>query len=76
MPTLQSKLNSKYQVKIPLEVRRVLELKAGDSITFEIGNNDIRLLKAHTQSNTQLKSIEGTLSEWDSVEDDIAYRDL
>ena len=76
MPTLQSKLNDKHQIKIPIEVRRVLKLKAGDSVTFEMGNNGIRLLKTHPQNNTHLKSIEGTLSEWDSVEDEIAYRDL
>ena len=76
MPTLQSKLNYKHQIKLPIEVRRVLKLKAGDSVTFEMGNNGIRLLKTHPQNNTHLKSIEGTLSEWDSEEDEIAFRDL
>ena len=76
MPTLQSKLNGKNQIKIPLEVRRVLKLKAGDSVTFEMSNNGIILLKAHPEHNNYLKSIEGTLTEWDSEEDEIAFRDL
>ena len=76
MPTLQSKLNGKNQIEIPFEVRRVLKLKAGDSVTFEMGNNGIRLLKAHPEHNNYLKNIEGTLTEWDSKEDEIAFRDL
>ena len=69
-------MNGKYQVEIPLVVRKVLKLKAGDSVTFEMSNNGIRLHKAHPEHNNYLKSIEGTLSEWDSIEDEIAYRDL
>ena len=45
MAIVKSKLTSKYQVTIPVEVRRTLGLNAGDSLTFTIGKDGVRIKK-------------------------------
>lgn len=76
MRTATSKLTSKYQATIPEPVRRALHLSAGDSIAFDIENNLIRIRKARPIDLAFAQSLEGTLSEWQSEEDEEAYRDL
>jgi len=76
MPTATSKLTSKYQATIPEPVRRVLHLRAGDAIAFDIEDNQIRLRKAVPLDLAFARAVEGTLSEWDSAADEEAYRDL
>ena len=46
MATATSKLTSKYQATIPEPVRKVLHLKAGDAIAFDIEGCQILLRKA------------------------------
>lgn len=71
------KITSKYQASIPQEIRALLKLKAGDSITFEItANNQVQIRKAVIQDFAYLKSLEKTLDEWSSLHDEKAYRDL
>ena len=76
MQTSISKLTSKYQATIPAPVRKILELRAGDAIAFDIENGEIRVRKASTLDLQWVGALEGTLSEWDSQEDEEAYRDL
>lgn len=71
-----SKLTEKYQATIPLEIRNVLHLKKGDSILFEINKNGVTLKKATPKDHEWLKGLESQLSEWNSENDDEAYRDL
>ena len=71
-----SKLTSKFQATIPEPVRRVLQLKAGDAIVFEIENEKVLLRKAQPLDLAFAQSLEDTLSEWASDEDEEAYRDL
>ena len=76
MPTATSKITSKYQATIPEPVRKVLHLKAGDSIAFDIEDNQIRIRKARPIDFSLAKALEQTLSEWDSATDEEAYRNL
>jgi len=76
MKTSSSKLTTKYQATIPEPVRKLLHLSAGDSIAFDINNNNVSLRKARAVDIAFAKSLEGTLSEWDSVADERAYSDL
>ena len=72
-----SKLTSKFQATIPQEIRTVLGLKAGDRIIFEIKKNKhIEIRKATPLDIAYLKSLESTLSEWNSKNDDEDFRDL
>jgi AbrB family looped-hinge helix DNA binding protein len=76
MPTATSKITSKYQATIPEPVRKVLHLKAGDAIAFDIEDNQIRIRKARPLDLSFAQALEGTLNEWESAADEEAYRDL
>lgn len=71
-----SKLTSKFQATIPLAVRRVLGLKPGDAVVFEVEDGKVMLRRAMPLDKAYTEALEGTLSEWLSEEDDEAYRDL
>jgi antitoxin PrlF len=71
-----SRLTRKYQATIPAPVRKKLELEAGDSIVFEIEDNEIRLRKARPIDLEFARSVESTLNEWSGEADEEAYRDL
>lgn len=71
------KLTSKYQATIPKEVRKKLDIKAGDSIVFQIQKDgSIILKKAKPFDTAYLESLEHTLTEWNSKEDEDAFDDL
>lgn len=76
MQTVISKLTKKYQATVPEAIRKKLKLSAGDSIAFEIENNNIKLRKATPLDLEFSASIVPTLSEWDSQNDEEAYNDL
>ena len=76
MQTTTSKLTSKYQATIPKPVRKLLKLKAGDAIAFDIEDDQIVVRKARPLDFAFAQSLEGTLNEWQSIADDEAYRDL
>ncbi len=76
METVASKLTKKYQATIPESVRRVLQLKAGDTIAFEIEGDEIYLRKVNPTDVAFHQSLQATLTEWASKADDEAYRDL
>ena len=76
METKTSKLTKKYQATIPEPVRRLLHLKAGDVVAFDIEGGDVRLRKARPMDAAFIRSLEGTLDEWTSEADEEAYRDL
>lgn len=71
-----SKVTSKFQATIPLAVRRKLGLKPGDAVVFEIENDSVRVRRASVLDREYAKSLEGTLTEWLSKEDEEAYREL
>ena len=71
-----SKLTSKFQATIPLAIRRKLGLKPGDAVVFEIENDVITVRRATSLDWEYAKSLEGTLTEWLSREDEEAYRGL
>jgi len=76
MQTSTSKLTQKYQTTIPAPVRKLLHLQAGDAVAFDIEDNVVHLRKAQSIDMAFAKSLEGTLSEWNSPADEQAYREL
>ena len=76
MRTPISKLTSKYQATIPEPVRSALDLKAGDSIAFDVEDGLVQVRKARPIDLAFSRALEGTLQEWGSKHDDDAYRDL
>ena len=76
MQTTTSKLTSKYQATIPKPVRKILDLKAGDAIAFDIEDDHVLIRRAQPIDFAFAKSLEGTLSEWQSESDEEVYHDL
>ncbi|MFO7936828.1 MAG: type II toxin-antitoxin system PrlF family antitoxin [Kiritimatiellia bacterium] len=76
MRTTISKLTKKYQATVPAAVRRKLSLNAGDSISFELSNGEVKLKKATPMDIEFASALVPTLSEWESANDQEAYYDL
>ena len=71
-----SKLTSKYQATIPKPVRDALGLERGDAVLFEVRGSEVLLRRAKPIDLLYLRSVEQSLTEWSSEEDEAAYRDL
>lgn len=72
----KSRLTIKFQATIPKKIRKKLNLHAGDELIFEIENNKVTIKKAEKFDNKYYKAIEQTLGEWNSEEDEIAFKHL
>jgi len=76
-PVVTSKLTTKGQATIPNKVRKMLDLRPGDSVAFEIDQSDrILIRKAMPIDFEYARALEGTLTEWMSVNDEEAYHAL
>jgi len=73
---LLSRLTSKGQATIPVEIRRALRLAAGDAVAFEIKDNKVTLRKVDGLDRAFLKLAETAFEEWNSPEAEAAFRDL
>jgi len=73
-----SRLTEKSQATIPLAVRKLLGLKPGDRVGFEVmPDNSVRLRRVLPLDLEHLRALEGTLAtEWSSEADDRAYANL
>jgi AbrB family looped-hinge helix DNA binding protein len=73
---LTSRLTSKGQATIPVEVRKALRLSEGDSVLFEMTKGKVTLRRADPLDRAFLKLAESAFEEWNSPEDEAAFRDL
>lgn len=73
---LASTLTSKGQATIPAEIRKALNLHAGDVVGFEIKNHKAIITKIAPFDRKYHSALVSTLSEWSSSSDDEAYNDL
>jgi antitoxin PrlF len=74
-----TRLTTKHQTTIPVEVRRALGLKAGDQVEFSVEGNAVTLRKAEPRLSDDLvfQLIQAhAMRNWDTPEDDEAFRDL
>lgn len=72
-----SKLTSKFQATVPKMVRDTLHLTSKDQIVYEIlEDNTVIVRKATPLDKSYLKGLDHTLTEWNSDEDEKAYKDL
>ena len=78
MPTRAvSKMTSKNQITVPAPVREALCLERGDSLLFEIGEDGaVTVRKAVALDQPFTAALAAALPEWESPEDDEAYREL
>ena len=61
---------------IPEPIREALGLAGGDVIAFEIEEDHVVLRKVVFDADGYLQGLTAVLSEWDSPEDEAAWRDL
>lgn len=73
---LASTLTTKGQATIPIEVRKALDLKPGDVVTFEIKDHKAVITKINPFDYQYHRALAATLTEWESAADNEAYRDL
>lgn len=77
MSPLRAKLTSKNQATVPKPVRRHLHLKAKDQICYEIlDDGRVVIRKAQPMDIEYLNALTHTLSEWNSDDDENAYKNL
>lgn len=75
--TTIAKITAKGQTTIPLEIRLALNVKPGDLLAWEMGENGVaRVHRVQPLDVEYLRALEGTLSEWGDAADEAAYRDL
>ncbi len=73
---LSSRLTSKGQATIPVEIRNALRLKQGDTVLFELERGTVTLRRADTLDRAFLKLSEAAFEDWNSPEDEAAFREL
>jgi AbrB family looped-hinge helix DNA binding protein len=72
-----AKMSSKGQITIPADIRRALNVNQGDTLVWETtSEGQVVVKRVEPLDLDYLAAISGTLSEWDSAEDDEAFRDL
>ncbi|UTP71885.1 AbrB/MazE/SpoVT family DNA-binding domain-containing protein [Alteromonas sp. LMIT006] len=76
MKSSLSRLTQKYQATIPQAVREELGLHAGDQVVFEQQSGHITLRKAQPIDLAFTHAVQETMTEWNSLDDEEAYRDL
>lgn len=76
MPPI-AKIDSKGQVTVPAEIRRALDVKAGDVLIWNVeSKHKVVVRRAPAVDVDYLAAITGSLPEWDSAEDDEAFCEL
>ena len=70
------RLSSKGQVPIPKKIREILGLKTGYMISYEVHNGMLTVKRVVPFYAAFHASLSKTLGEWDTPEDDEAFRDL
>ena len=71
-----SRLSSKGQVTIPIEVREAIGLEPGDLVAYEVKDGIVTLQRAEPFDAAFHAALSTTLTEWGSPEDEKAFRDL
>lgn len=73
---ISSRITQKHQATIPAEIRKILDLRGGDLVGFEIHDKEIIIRKVTPLDLEFAKALEKTVSEWESEEDDKLYANL
>lgn len=71
-----STLTQKGQATIPADVRKKLGLQPGDKVGFKIEKDNVIVVKITPFDSEYHIALAGSLSEWNTPEDDEAYEDL
>lgn len=69
-----AKITSKGQTTIPKEVRKQLGLEPGDMLSYEVPSGAVMVRKVEHFDAAWHQTIASTLEEWNSPEDDEAFK--
>ena len=64
------------RMTIPKKVRQAAHLAEGDVVTFVVEHEAITLRKLPGEDDAYPRGVQETLGEWNSVEDEGAWRDI
>lgn len=73
---LTSRLTSKGQATIPVEIRKALRLKQGDTVVFEMKKGNVTVRRADPEDLMFLKQAETIFDDWNHPAAEAAFRDL
>jgi AbrB family looped-hinge helix DNA binding protein len=73
---LISRLTSKGQATIPADIRKAHRLKEGDRVVFELKAGKVTVRKLDQMDRAFLALADSAFEEWNSPEDEAAFRDL
>ena len=72
-----ARVTAKGQVTIPKRIREVAHIREGDMLAFDLdSNNRITIKRIEPAVDVELAALQNTLSEWNSPQDEEAWRDL
>ena len=71
-----AKITARGQTTIPKRIRQAAGLREGDAIAFEIEEGRVTIRKIVLDEDGYLRSVAETMNEWNSAEDETAWRDL
>lgn len=75
-----AKITSKGQMTIPKHIREQAHLSTGDTLVLDMENGRIVMQKlipkVGMKDQEYLRSVQATMEEWSSPEDEEAWRDL
>ncbi|MBI9083300.1 MAG: AbrB/MazE/SpoVT family DNA-binding domain-containing protein [Desulfobacterales bacterium] len=71
-----SKISVKGQVTIPADIRKALGIEPGDMLGYELQGKSIKLKKVEPFDAAYHASVSETLEEWQSPEDEEAFKGL
>lgn len=70
-----ARVTAKGQATIPKRIREAAHLREGDMLAFDLDSNN-RIIIKRIEPTIGIELLQETLSEWNSPEDDEAWRDL
>ena len=71
-----ARITSRGQTTIPKRVREAANLNAGDTLLFEVHSDCLVVRKMSPIDDAYLHGLSQTLDEWNSPQDQEAWRDL
>ena len=71
-----ARIGTRGQTTIPKRVRAAANLNAGDTLAFEVQADHLIVRKMPVADDAYLRGLTHTLDEWNSPEDEEAWRDL
>jgi antitoxin PrlF len=71
-----SRLSTKGQVTIPVDLRKAIGIEPGDMVVYELQGKSVKLKRVDPFDAAYHAAVAETLEEWNSPEDEEAFNDL